>query len=28
VLVDGARVHLARRRERIADLFASEAPLP
>jgi diaminopimelate decarboxylase len=28
VLVDGASVHVARRRERIADLFASESPLP
>jgi diaminopimelate decarboxylase len=28
VLVDGARVHVARRRERIADLYASESPLP
>ena len=28
LLVDGASVHVARRRESQADLFASESPLP
>jgi len=28
VIVDGERVHLARRREAVAELFASESPLP
>jgi diaminopimelate decarboxylase len=28
VLVDGARVHVARPRESVQELFASERPLP